>query len=960
MGFSRELAEEAIVRFEDDLHAGCHWLMMRETMGQIPKRLRRETVSEVTSYTGSCVRYMGLRWTVTDFDKKHALIRLKNINDLVRWEHISDARLEWVQVRHDEPSLTIPKASWRRSIGSVTVSLAWMDTQRLSECNSDNVLDKYIKHGRPTENGSQWTMWRCITTLTREYVHEPSRPKPKGVSSDDIHNFRVEWTSYFYSLCDYYSISQDAFTDALYNCSNEKVLEMFPEDTREDLGVKLKRWRHPQPYLSQLNAKWRKDCLPFIEFKCTNLSKKTFSVTFSVDIHNMTFVQTVGNDAGIHMQLQRLFFVLFPNTRPSMRHNGPMDQDFLTRILHDSRKNWQESSEPSPEFKTDLFPYQKKCLSWMIRRETKSFKSTSAWGWTRHQLDDGFVFHTSVFGQISLTPPNASIRGGLIAQDVGMGKTVEMLALIATNKAPGPTLVVLPTTMLSVWQAEAASRTPTLKVIKFHGARRTKNMNDLREADIVLTTYRIVVNETQQHVPSIGAVRWGRIILDESHELKHVHTETTKAICRLFAPYRWCVSATPWPKGMVHAAAMLSFLGVKPFDEAPMLGNFSAAQLLVRQHREHNPSLFFSLIKYFTWWQRKRHVSLSLPSITEEVIEVEFEFPELYHRLLDVIRFRLDLDGLIGRPTRTRILHYVRWLRQMATHASLNRLTNFGMPSATDEAESEYNTIDSFMKSLGTSNYEQALRDVIQSWRNGNETCCICRDAMDRPTLTPCNHMFCYDCIQASYQHDHTRRCPLCREPAGDRPLRELTEQEVPEDKDKKMWRSHDLQGYPVTIEMPLYEKIQKARSGVGVKFKALLDIIQKGDEKCIVFTQFHDAWKKVCECLKNHDISFVSIEGSQTPKKRSDAIHKFQSDPTTRAFIMTTKTASVGITLTAASRVIFLEPCHNAHLRKQAIGRVWRIGQKNPITVTTIKMSSTVDMLHTKDIMKHISPDAE
>ena len=48
----------------------------------------------------------------------------------------------------------------------------------------------------------------------------------------------------------------------------------------------------------------------------------------------------------------------------------------------------------------------------------------------------------------------------------------------------------------------------------------------------------------------------------------------------------------------------------------------------------------------------------------------------------------------------------------------------------------------------------------------------------------------------------------------------------------------HDLQGYPVTIEMPLYEKIQKARSSVGVKFKALLDIIQKGDEKCIVFTQ--------------------------------------------------------------------------------------------------------------------------
>ena len=75
-----------------------------------------------------------------------------------------------------------------------------------------------------------------------------------------------------------------------------------------------------------------------------------------------------------------------------MHRNGPMDQEFLTRTLHDSRKNWQQSSEPSAEFKTDLFPYQKKCLSWMIHRETKSSRSTSAWGWTRHQLDDGFVF----------------------------------------------------------------------------------------------------------------------------------------------------------------------------------------------------------------------------------------------------------------------------------------------------------------------------------------------------------------------------------------------------------------------------------------------------------------------------------------------------------------------------------------------------------------------------------------
>ena len=110
---------------------------------------------------------------------------------------------------------------------------------------------------------------------------------------------------------------------------------------------------------------------------------------------------------------------------------------------------------------------------------------------------------------MSLSSPNDKIHGGLIAQDVGMGKTVEMLAHIATCKAPGPTLVVMPTTMLGPWQTEASKHVPSLKVIKFHGPRRTKNMKDLKQADIVLTTYRIVVSETSQHIPTIGSVKWG-------------------------------------------------------------------------------------------------------------------------------------------------------------------------------------------------------------------------------------------------------------------------------------------------------------------------------------------------------------------------------------------------------------------------------------------------------------------
>ena len=71
----------------------------------------------------------------------------------------------------------------------------------------------------------------------------------------------------------------------------------------------------------------------------------------------------------------------------------------------------------------------------------------------------------------------------------------------------------------------------------------------------------------------------------------------------------------------------------------------------------------------------------------------------------------------------------------------------------------------------------------------------------------------------------------------------------------------------------------------------------------------------------------------------------------------MTTKTASVGITLTAGSHIIFLEPCENTHVRKQAIGRAWRIGQTKEVTVSTLKTKDTIDMISQKDITNYLQP---
>jgi hypothetical protein len=787
-----------------------------------------------------------------------------------------------------------------------------------------------------------------MATISSKHTHEPSGTTPRSCFTADAHALRVELMTYFHAICDVYGLPHEDFDNLLYNGPVETLLSKFPEDVQVVLKDKMKKWKAPAQYLKKALREWRQKCLPIVLFECEQIESGV--AHFAVFFHSMTFVRPTKYDPGIHIQFQRLFFHLWAETRPKPGKLGPLSSEYLKGVLQASQKKHICARTPSDKFVSELMLYQKQCLQWLIERETSG--STSAWGWTKHKLQDGFVFYTSVFGHLSLAAPNDQIHGGLLAQDVGMGKTVEMLALIATNSAPGPTLVVLPTTMLGQWQEEAALHVPTLKVVKFHGARRPKDMNILRQADIVLTTYRVVVNETSQHIPTIGAVKWGRIILDESHEMKTTAHATTKSITRLFASFKWCVSATPWPKDMQHVSSMLSFLGVSPFDEAPSLGPYCAGQLLIRNPNTHNGPLFQNLISEATFWQTKRHVRLGLPPVHTSTSIVINTCADIYNYLLEVVRAKLaedEADSTVN--SRTRALHYCRWLKLAATHPFLNRIFHYGVRSADRPVQTESREVDSFLETLGNANYDQSLRAIIGSWRNGEEKCSICMDAMDRPTLTPCHHMFCFECIQSAYQHDHQRRCPLCRVEAGSRPLEELKLQDdfeaSIEPEDPNCYIS-DLQGNQVQMPKEIHDMIVQSEARCGPKIETVLQMIRKSTEKFIVFTQFHSVMTLLCETLKNNGIPFVSIEGRMSPQKRSKSIAKFQTDNDTRVFVMTTKTASVGITLTAGSQIIFLEPCNDEGLRKQAIGRAWRIGQTRPVHVTTLRVEGTIDCIDT------------
>src|SRR4030095_9942443 len=83
--------------------------------------------------------------------------------------------------------------------------------------------------------------------------------------------------------------------------------------------------------------------------------------------------------------------------------------------------------------------------------------------------------------------------GGILADEVGLGKTLQTLAFIHScqtkHKLSGPVLVVCPTSLVFNWLAEAKKFTPGLKVVALHGTAGGGEFEDLDKRDPVTNTY---------------------------------------------------------------------------------------------------------------------------------------------------------------------------------------------------------------------------------------------------------------------------------------------------------------------------------------------------------------------------------------------------------------------------------------------------------------------------------------
>lgn len=129
-----------------------------------------------------------------------------------------------------------------------------------------------------------------------------------------------------------------------------------------------------------------------------------------------------------------------------------------------------------------------------------------------------------------------------------------------------------------------------------------------------------------------------------------------------------------------------------------------------------------------------------------------------------------------------------------------------------------------------------------------------------------------------------------------------------------------------------------------STKLDALMELIEDNEEdQFVVFSQFKQLINLASARLQTACIPFVTITGDVAQADRSDAVAKFQAGEA-RVFLGTIGAGGEGITLTAASTVVFLDRDWSPARNSQAEDRLHRIGQKSAVQVIDINANRTVD----------------
>ncbi|HEY4106004.1 MAG TPA: SNF2-related protein, partial [Polyangiaceae bacterium] len=224
--------------------------------------------------------------------------------------------------------------------------------------------------------------------------------------------------------------------------------------------------------------------------------------------------------------------------------------------------------------------------------------------------------------------------GGVLADDMGLGKTLQTIAHLSTEKASGrmgaPNLILMPTSLIGNWQREFKKFAPHLRLLVLHGPKREARRRELSQADVVLTTYPLLLRDLEH----FREREFHLLILDEAQAIKNPRSQINKAVSALSARHRLCLSGTPVENNLEELWSLFDFLMPGFLGDADRFRS-SFRVPIERDGNMQKLAALRSAVAPFILRRMKEHVARDLPPKTELVrpVELSGDQRELYESI---------------------------------------------------------------------------------------------------------------------------------------------------------------------------------------------------------------------------------------------------------------------------------------------------------------------------------------
>jgi len=341
---------------------------------------------------------------------------------------------------------------------------------------------------------------------------------------------------------------------------------------------------------------------------------------------------------------------------------------------------------------------------------------------------------------------------------------------------------------------------------------------------------------------------------------------------------------------------------------------------------------------------------LSMPDKTEDVIYIDFDTKQrrYYDKLYQFARETYNsyaASGNIARVTLV-ILQSLHGARSACSGfiASMEKIES-GLASVQSRL-AQIRAIVSLHKDLSAKElYELTIEEAY----NKDSECVMCLDAPPNGEMlqTVCRHVFCSECI-AGYL-EQNQHCPICRTKCVRAQLKRPGSKEEIEREMNEKNKNKNIETEESKQENEGFVIGDENQIKFDAKLKVLVRELkrlrtEKPTEKSLIFTSFSKSLNCICDELDKNDIGYCTLSGAMTMQKRSKNLKQFANEGSMSVFVLTVRTGAVGLTLTAANHVFMMEPTLNPALHRQAINRVYRVGQCKAVHIHTLIMKDSIE----------------